>query len=143
VGCFFLRGGEGRRGGERERERRVCRTSKLSLKLGMKESFVVRYEKYHLFRTAGLLYIDDVPLGILRSPMLLPLRPFRDAHRLVTPLLLLPPLHRLPSATILTNPDKSHTTIMLNKPIHILPQRTAPRLLIIGEPHAGIDLVAL
>ena len=139
LGLLFLdgkgRGGMGERG--------VCVTSKLSLKLGMKESIGGKYEKYHLFGMNGLLYIDDIPLGILRSIMLT-LRPLRDTHRLITTiLLLLTPLDRLPSTSILTKPDQSHTSIMLNESIHILPQRTAPRRLIIGKPHAGIDFVAL
>ena len=89
----------------------VCGTSKLSLKLGMKVSIGGKCEKYHLFGMTGLLYIDGVPLRIFRSPMLT-LRPLRHTHRLVTTiLLLLIPLHRLPSTAIRTYSDKSSRRI--------------------------------
>ena len=79
----------------------------------MKESVVGKHEEYHLFGMTGLLCIDDVPLGIFRSPLptLLALRPLRDTHRFVTTLLILTPLDRLSSTTIRTDPNKGSSGI--------------------------------
>ena len=118
----------------------VCGTSKLSLKLGMKESVVGKYEKYHLFGMTGLLYIDDIPLGILRSIMLT-LRPLRDTHRLVI-LLLLTPLDRLPSTSILTNPKENAFLRIKPCSVNYLPQNTVSRL-VERKSLAGVLLVTL
>ena len=80
-------------------------------------------------------------LSILSS-LRLTLRPLRDTDRLWLSVVIFAPLHRLPSTSILTNPDQSYTAIVLDKTIHILPQRTVLRRLIIGKAHAGIDLIA-